>query len=736
MGRYAHIPFEVLSAYADGELSPVESGAVLQHVGGCPDCSRQLSTFGRLDHELAGAAALGCGSVRELLSAELDGELAGDESVVLAMHLLRCSDCNAVRVSWSTLDTALAMLPGGMPSARVDAADTHAQVALIRVGGRPSALALNQTANTILVLDATRKIVTEIDGSSNQVTATAQIPVTGTPTSIQVDPSSGKVVVSAVATPAPSAAGTASGGSVVVLNGSDLKLQATSTVPVAPRLVVLDPSGARALLVSSDLTTIVDGVTYRELAQLPGGVAGAFSEDGSAAAVLSASGTGTRVTISTDRLRTLDLSGTPLTIIAVDGGFAALVKVDGGGRIVELSADGAVRATADVPLSGRDLSYDPRTRRYAIASAGGVAYSTSAPVAAASPQPSSAAPSPTNASVPSPAASATPQPSSAPSPSPVPVATQPPVAVVPVPQPSRNDDAPRNLLAGATLAWPGTYHFDLVNTPRPVLLGNGGDRLWFVNEANGIDSLDPATGRVFAIAQLPADARIRSLEVGAHHVYAIDGAIGRVYIISLPSEKLTTLTLPFLKASPGAAVTPDDRLWVAIAGSGQVVTVDPTTGAIEAANIGIYEVSALTTDVSGRVWVADESRKSVNLYDPAHHLVTEYRVGWTGAVNAMAADGRGTLWIGTSKGELLGVRAGAQVSRRDVGGIVETLAMAPDGSVWYGTGGAQVRYGPAEGSAFSTGPGSMSGLWIDATGRVWLADGTSSAFYITQREGK
>jgi len=102
----------------------------------------------------------------------------------------------------------------------------------------------------------------------------------------------------------------------------------------------------------------------------------------------------------------------------------------------------------------------------------------------------------------------------------------------------------------------------------------------------------------------------------------------------------------------------------------------------------------------------------------------------------MAADGRGTLWIGTSKGELLGVRAGAQVSRRDVGGIVETLAMAPDGSVWYGTGGAQVRYGPAEGSAFSTGPGSMSGLWIDATGRVWLADGTSSAFYITQREGK
>ena len=95
---------------------------------------------------------------------------------------------------------------------RVDAlvgalnATSLAEIASIDVGGRPSALALNRAANTVLVLDPSQKTITEIDGDTNLVLGTTKMSIADTPTALQVDPTNGRIVVTAVATaPAPMA---------------------------------------------------------------------------------------------------------------------------------------------------------------------------------------------------------------------------------------------------------------------------------------------------------------------------------------------------------------------------------------------------------------------------------------------------------------------------------------------------------------------------------------------------
>src|SRR5207248_6973990 len=65
-------------------------------------------------------------------------------------------------------------------------ATSLAEIASIEVGGRPSALALNGAANTVLVLDSSQKTITEIDGNTNVVLGTTTMSIADTPTAPQV----------------------------------------------------------------------------------------------------------------------------------------------------------------------------------------------------------------------------------------------------------------------------------------------------------------------------------------------------------------------------------------------------------------------------------------------------------------------------------------------------------------------------------------------------------------------
>ena len=111
-----------------------------------------------------------------------------------------------------------------VPGAAVDARDpgTNDLKTRIEVGGEPTALALNEVANRVLVLDASQKRVTEIDAGNNTVIGATTVAVSGTPTSISVDPSTNNIVVTSTAkSPAPGAAS----GSVSVINSDTKKVE-------------------------------------------------------------------------------------------------------------------------------------------------------------------------------------------------------------------------------------------------------------------------------------------------------------------------------------------------------------------------------------------------------------------------------------------------------------------------------------------------------------------------------
>src|SRR5207302_3363378 len=70
-----------------------------------------------------------------------------------------------------------------------------ADVASIDVGGSPTSLALNEQANTVLVLDPSQKLLSEIDANTNTLIGQTPINVAGTPTTLQVDPNNGRILI-------------------------------------------------------------------------------------------------------------------------------------------------------------------------------------------------------------------------------------------------------------------------------------------------------------------------------------------------------------------------------------------------------------------------------------------------------------------------------------------------------------------------------------------------------------
>ena len=599
-------------------------------------------------------------------------------------------------------------------------ATSLANVATINVGGRPTALALNDTANTVLVLDTSQKTITEIDGATNNVLGTTVLGIAGTPTALQFDPTSGRIVVTSVATPQPQQS--SSSGAVALLDGSSKKLEATETVSVAPRLVVLDHQGKRSLLVSEDVVTVVDATTYQRLDQLPGGVAAVFSARGDSTAVLSAVSGGARLSIAGLQNASITFIGSPVALIALpQGGYAALLVDAGHGRIVEVGADGSPGAMASVDLVGRDLSYNGATHVYTVASEKGVAFaSTSGAVAVPSPA------GPSNAQVPGGSGATAVKPSSAPS-SGSQVAVNAP----------KTTERQANVPEGARLAWQGMYRFDLIGRGSPTVLGRGrAGHLWFVDSENRLTSLDADTGQTYTIAELPGDARIRSIEVGTSHVYAIDVAASRVYVVALPSETVTPIKLPFVKSSAAVTVTPDDHLWFAVAD--QILTLDPATGLVEAANVGLYSVGAMAADSAGRVWFTDEVHDKIGLYDRRSHGVTDFVLPRKGAVTSMVVDGSGTLWAGTDAGELFAIQGGILGQSTLLARPVVELALDAQGRAWYLSGdAAQKTVGQVQGRAsLQAVPGSVVGLWFDAKSHAWLPDRASSGFYISVSEAR
>ncbi|MFN2520217.1 MAG: zf-HC2 domain-containing protein, partial [Candidatus Limnocylindria bacterium] len=724
---------EFISGHADGELGSAGAALAETHLRTCEACRAEQGAWTALDATLRALPAV-------LPPTRTDAAIAAlVERGLRAPRLVRTGPL-ALRAALAVM-TAVAITligpfarevevpDGGEPAASVQApffasqyavfnprtntlylaqpsigrvaaldATTRAQLASIDVGGRPTALALDQAANTILVMDASKKTVTEIDGARNTVGITIALAIEGTPTAIHVDSANGKILVSGTAPSVPTPSSLSQGatlappphGFVAVLNGGTKRLESQRPVSEAPRAVVLNLAGTRALLVAADATTLVDAATYRAIDRLPGGVGAAFSATGDSIAILSEREGAARVSLTSGGDPGFaDVAGRPVALIALtDGEFAVLADAGSGkGTIAVLSPDGLVTSTIEIALTGRNLIYDPAARRFSVAGESVVSaarpeapVSVLAPAGVGSPAASaSAAPQappgarttaqPSASAVPgataAPGASASPAAGVPPSGSPSVAPSQPsPSAPAANPAPPRPPAAASRLAAGllaeAPWAWADTYRVALPDGRRPVVVGGNGARLWFVDQRGGLSSIDTSTGGVLTFAQLPPDAHVRWVVVGPTFVHLIDTAGSRIFSLDLVRERMSEFSLGSLRSVVAAAVTSDDRLWLASGEATQLVSFDPRTRVLNAVDIRSHQVTALFGDAAGRLWFAEEARKEVGYVDATGGIVAAV-VPRHGRATALIADAAGVAWLGTDSGELLAMDKGSVV---------------------------------------------------------------------------
>ena len=742
----------LVSAHLDGEISGVEATVAAAHLARCADCRDDVLRWSVADLAIAGLpaavpsarvdtaiAALGREPARRVpriawsvpafgvalalslaivfnLSLGPSGPLAPNVALVAAVQQ---------SVFNPQTGTLYVLHPENGTVAALDA-QTLQERSVITVGGKPTALALNSSNNTILVLDASAKTLTEIDGAKNTVTSSTAVAVPGRPTSLQVDPS-GNVVVSAVVTPAPgqSAAPGAAvpGGVIAVFNPGTKQVQSVRQVEVAPQVLVLEPNGRRALLVSAAATTLVDANTYQPLATAAGGVGAAFAATGDDFAILSSSANGASVSFAR-RAGSVFVGGAPHAIAALpDGGFAVLADSNDRGVITLLAADGSIIGTLDVLAKARDLAYDPATRQFTVISAAGAMNVSLPALAAQQPQPGPATAGSTAS--PLPTAQTTPKPSATPSPAP----TE-PVTVI---APRLNDGL---VPTGARAVWAGTYLVITGLGNRPERAAGDGSRIWYVDDLNRVNALNTATGQRFQIATLPAAASIGRIALSPNHVYLIDPTNGVLYALTIGTEQLVSIPMPYAIVALSAVASPDERLWLGT-GSAGLVGYDPRTGRIEQVAAGL-NLSALATDALGRVWIGGRERQSIEVYDPLAGTLTDIAFSHDGAVTALVVDRSGALWVGTNTGQAFAMRNTTVLIATSIGRSVDELVLDQSGAaVAVSLETAGLVYGPATGlGASQTAPVGSSGPIYDQLGRVWQADQAAAGFYVTLPPGQ
>ena len=748
----------LISAQLDGEASPEEAALAAGHLSGCTACRADRMRWSSLGQALL--IALPAGAPSPATDARIRG-LARRRPVAAGPRWLHVAPWSLmggftpvrtlVPVAVAAMVVVLAVLaalptqgpgaPAVAPLAREEAgpvtlvasispqavlnaltntvyvlqpdsgvivarnATTNAVVAEIIVGGAPSALALNSVTNALYVLDAGAKTLTEISGSTNSVVSRVAVPVSGRPTSVDVNPDSGKVVIAAAA-----ARGTDGAGQLAVIDGTSRTVDLVRTVDVAPTSVVVNARANRMYLLGSGSTSVVDATTYAPLATLPAVVAIAASTVGSNDALLVDVAGGSRVQFFGSQARA-DIPGRAVTIVALpDGTFGALTDVDGKGRITLVAASGEVQGSLSVATTARSLNFDAATLRFFGASGQPVAQVARGQIAPATATP---APAPTVRS--------TPVPTAAPAAVALPAAVLPfilPLPVAPIP--------------GATIAAEGVYRLSL-DGHRVVAAAGAGERIWFVDQRGELLALDTASGRLTSLVQLGRDLSGARLVVAARTIFIVDQAAGALISVDIASGRQATAELPVRGTVVGLADAGGDHLWLAMRGGASLVDFDARSRRFALVPLPAGSaVSALGADLSGRAWFADSARpSSFFTYEPGLLRISEFGSPAGGAITRIIGDPSGQVWLGTASGELFTVNAGRISPVRRLGGAVLDLAAAA-GSSWFLAGGSATSVGLATGGQTTQGPANGRVLAVDGAGRAWVSGPTLDAFFVVE----
>ena len=742
----------VLSAALDREASEGEQAAAQHHLAGCQDCRASVETWSafsaaikalpviapsaRIDDAIyaitrnrrtyrpapvrgiAARALIAVTAAIAVIVASL-GSGGGPAPIAVLPNPTgeRAIVASAQQIVFNSRNNTMYVLD--IPGAAVDARDpaTNDIKTRIEVGGEPTALALNEVANRVLVLDASQKRVTEIDAGSNTVISATTVAVVGTPTSISVDPSTNNIIVSSTTkSPAP---GTAA-GSVAVINSDTKQLETVREFSVAPRLVVPDQQGSRSALVSADATQLVDS-SYKVLATLPGGVSAAFSKRSDNVAVLSASGTDSVLTFSgLSAPEPLKLTGAPRALTALpDGGYLVLVDLGGRGRVSRITRDGTISVSTEVAVTGGDLIYDQSTNRFTVAN-GGRLDTAEMPNEVATTQTAPPSGNPTASASPTPLTTA----SSAPESSLPPAATIGP-----------------NVLAQMHVLTPGSVYNIPLNGVEPQFVAANGSRLWLLDRSNYVSSFDMNTGDLFDIGPLRKGAKVSYWVAGGSYVYGVDATSGEVNVVNTARGRVEGgYATNVLSPVSAVAVGTDGKLWIGLRDASYLFVFDPKTQLMNSIDLKGARISALTIDGAGRIYYADDARGTVGTFDPRTSRVNEVPFARMGTTTALLVDSTSTLWVGTSTGEIYAVRGGGAKLTISLQRPVSAFAPDQGGRAWYlaplPSGLAGYAYGPAD---KSQAPRSVSGpvqsLNFSPIGRAFLAD-PRGGFYMSIEGGR
>jgi len=273
----------------------------------------------------------------------------------------------------------------------------------------------------------------------------------------------------------------------------------------------------------------------------------------------------------------------------------------------------------------------------------------------------------------------------------------------------------------------------------PVLVAATPLKVWFLDSANWLNAINVITGEVFAIAPLPKDAQISALAVGAEAVYAADGRNSRLFTLDLKSEHLSARSLPFIGDHTLMSVAGDGRIWFAADDQNQLISYDPHGKRQELIETGMNGVAAMALDDFSRVWFTDGDR-SLASYDLRTGLLVRMRLSSKGAARVLLPDPSGSIWVGTTAGEVISVRDGVQLIPLVASRPITSLALDSKGVTWYLTPASEGRVGFVMGRVYSGDepvavPGPATSFSFTFGGRIWLAD-PSGGFYLSTEAPK
>jgi len=246
---------------------------------------------------------------------------------------------------------------------------------------------------------------------------------------------------------------------------------------------------------------------------------------------------------------------------------------------------------------------------------------------------------------------------------------------------------------------------------------------------------------VKTIAKLRSDARVGFWVAGRSFVFGVDPASGQVHVVNTVTESVDSFATNVLSPVSAVAVGLDDKLWLALRDASYLLAFDPRTHGMDSFDLlGGARVSALAIDALGRVVYSDDLHATVGTFDQNTLRLREDALTRRGSTTALIIDGSGTLWLGTSTGDIYSVKAGSARQALNVRTPVTSLAVDQSGRAWYlapiPNGIPGFAYGTADGSqAVRSIPGPAVGLAFSESGRTFSAD-PRGAFYVAAEEGR